>query len=252
MARITRAIIALLLLGLWLWPAPAQAQAGSAWQIDFFPNTSWAGAPAFTSFANVINFNWGTSAPGPRMPSSNWTARMTTSTFLYAGTYRVTIVADDEFSLSADGITRFSTLGQPQPGKAFVIDLTVTQGTHNVQIDFRQFSGTAYITMEWAYLKDVIVTPALPPATAPVPSATSVVTQYGDYTPCIQQNIHQSNCFQSTGAWDSPNLGSIEMEPQIVVWGNCTADTVQTMQLFINTAPQSAACSRTEAGWFPR
>jgi hypothetical protein len=42
------------------------------------------------------------------------------------------------------------------------------------------------------------------------------------------------------------------MEPQIVVWGNCTADAVQTMQLFINTAPQSAACSKTEAGWFPR
>jgi hypothetical protein len=80
-----------------------------------------------------------------------------------------------------------------------------------------------------------------------------VQTKYGDYTPCIQQNIHQKNCFQSDGAWDSPNMGSIEMEPQITVWGNCTAD--QTTQFRVSCDPQiplqNFKCSKTEAGWFP-
>ena len=81
------------------------------------------------------------------------------------------------------------------------------------------------------------------------PSSSKVVTQYGDYTPCIQQNIHQSNCFVSDGAWDSPNLGSIQMEPQITSWNICVADTTETYTN-PNGQPQSYNCSKTLAGWF--
>jgi hypothetical protein len=81
------------------------------------------------------------------------------------------------------------------------------------------------------------------------PSASSVVTKYGDYTPCLQQNIHQSNCFVSDGAWDSPNLGSIQMEPQITSWNICVADTTE-MYTNPNGQPQSYNCSKTLAGWF--
>ncbi len=45
-------------------------------------------------------------------------------------------------------------------------------------------------------------------------------------------------------------MGSIETEPQILVWGVCTPDSVQTMQLACNQEPQSAKCSKTGAGWF--
>ncbi|MGL4650444.1 MAG: hypothetical protein ACRC1H_13635, partial [Caldilineaceae bacterium] len=85
-----------------------------------------------------------------------------------------------------------------------------------------------------------------------IPGAQSVQTRYGDFTPCIQANNHQKTCFVSDGAWDSPNFGSIEMEPAITQWGNCVADTVQNRQLYVERPPQPAACSKTEAGWFPR
>jgi hypothetical protein len=45
-------------------------------------------------------------------------------------------------------------------------------------------------------------------------------------------------------------MGSIQMEPQIQVWGNCTPDQHQCMQLACNQEPVEATCSKTAAGWF--
>ncbi|MFN2164970.1 MAG: hypothetical protein ACK2U9_01760, partial [Anaerolineae bacterium] len=85
-------------------------------------------------------------------------------------------------------------------------------------------------------------------------SATSVQTKFGNYTPCIQNGWHQEKCFKSDGAWDSPNLGSIQMEPQITIWANCVGDSTTTFQVSCDPdVPwQSFNCSKTEAGWFPR
>jgi hypothetical protein len=77
-----------------------------------------------------------------------------------------------------------------------------------------------------------------------------VQTIYGDFTPCIQQNLHQSNCFQSTGAWDAPNLGSIQMEPQVLIWGNCTADNIVTQQVYVGQPAQQTKCSKSLAGFY--
>jgi hypothetical protein len=152
--------------------------------------------------------------------------------------------------------------------------VSLAQGYHNLRVQFRQYSGTAYVYLDWAVVK-----PGYPPAYPPLPvpppyytpvpgpsptpacnpawsctcpaSATSVTTIYGNYTTCIQQNLQQANCFQSNGAWDAPNMGSIQSEPMIQVWGNCpTAGQLQTMQLQCNSAPVQATCSKTLAGWF--
>ena len=234
--------------------APAQAQSGNQWRIDFFPNVDWAGAPVFTQFASVISFNWGLGSPGPGVPIDNFTARMTSTAYFYAGTYRFTILADDEVALFLDGVTIFDSRGMGQSGKTFVVDVPINEGTKSLQADFREFTGTAYVNIDWQYLKGgTPVPPPALPAPPSNPSATSVQTRYGDYTPCIQQNIHQSNCFQSDGAWDSPNLGSIEMEPPIQIWGNCEANQTRTVVVDTSTDPATERvfrCSKTEAGWF--
>ena len=246
-----RALAAALLLP----AAPATAQSGNQWRIDYFPNTDWAGAPAYTQFANVINFNWGAGSPGPGVPADNFTARMTSTAYFYSGVYRFTTLADDEVFLTLNGVTVFDSRGQGLSGKTFVVDVPVNEGNNFVQADYREFTGSAYVTVDWQYLKDG--NPSVPPPAPPPPgnpSAPSVQTRFGDYTPCIQQNIHQSNCFQSDGAWNSPNLGSIEMEPHIQIWGNCTADQVRQFVTDPNTRPPTERdfkCSKTEAGWFP-
>jgi hypothetical protein len=243
-----------LLVGAGLWmPVPAAAQSGNTWQVDFYANGSWRGRPTYTTFANVLNFNWGRSAPGPRLPTMNWSARMSSRAFFYAATYRVYIVADDAFTLLVDGEPVYTTQGMAETGKAQVFDLPMTQGLHDVQVEYLQLGGAAYFSMDWQILKAPGVARALlQPLPEGAVAPTPVITAYGDYTPCIQQQLHQSRCFVASGDWNSPNLGSIVMEPAIVVWGACTADTVTMMRLVNGQADQAAKCSKTEAGWYPQ
>ena len=70
----------------------------------------------------------------------------------------------------------------------------------------------------------------------------SLTTAYGDFTRCQQYALHQANCFVPDAS-NSPNLGSIQMEPGIQIWGNCS--TGQTMN------QSKYQCSKTGAGWFP-
>ncbi len=198
-------------------------------------NPDWAGNPVLSQQVPLVWFNWGTGSPGANVPVDNFTARFDTNAFFYAGTYRFTITADDEFAL------------------LFV------QGNSNVSVLYREFTGAAYITVTWQYIKGDTGSPPPPPPPPPSntcspPSASSVQTQFGDYTPCIQQNIHQVNCFQSNGAWNAPNQGSIQMEPQITIWGNCVADTTTSFPVSCdpNVPMVPFNCSKTEAGWFPK
>lgn len=258
------AVITVALAGV-LGAGPAAAQSSNVWQINYFPNLDWAGAPVYIAYASTPSFNWGSDTPpAPGMPAQNWTASMTSSTFFYGGTTRFQITADDEFALLIDGITYASTIGTGQSGKTIVADVVLSQGNHFVQVNYRQYTAAAYLYVSWQYLKSPTPVPPPsgpvpppsgpqpPPATTFPPPATGPVTEFGDYTRCAQQQIHQVNCFQSNGAWDAPNTGSIETEPQIVRWMNCTPDSVTTIQLYPNQAAQSAACSKTGAGYFAR
>lgn len=248
------AVAALVLVLLATSFAPAAAQTGNLWQVNFWPNPDWSGAATASTFVPTLAFNWGEGSPMPGIPSDNFTARATVSGWFAAGNYVFTAQADDEVSLMIDGIVRLSTMGAGMSGKSVNVTLSLSEGWHSLQVDFREFTGLAYLFLTWTTSGGT--PPPTPPSSGgplvPVPSATSVQTRYGDYTPCIQQGIHQKYCFVSDGAWDSPNYGSIEMEPQIVFWGNCVGDEVVTMQLYVNQPPQSANCSKTDAGFFPK
>jgi hypothetical protein len=245
------AVLVAVLLAALAGALPAGAQSGNTWRIDYFNNTNWAGSPVTTQWNALIAFNWGFGSPSPAVPVDNFTARMTTDAFFYAGTYQFTGVADDEIVVIVDGVTHLDTRGRGLSGKPFTVNIAMWQGTHRVEVLYREFTQAAYVFVNWARLGSGVIPP--PPSGVPsLPaSAGSVQTQFGDFTPCLQQNIHQANCFVSDGAWDSPNLGSIQMEPQIASWNVCTANTTNTF-LNANREPREFTCSRTLAGWFPR
>lgn len=238
------------------------AQTPYPWQVYYFNNPNWQGSPVLTQTAPYIYFNWGFGSPGPNVPADNFTARMFSDQFFYAGTYRFTVLADDEFVLLIDNYIYLDTRNAGQSGKTISIELPITQNWHRVQLDYREFSAEAYVSLSWEYIKPGPTAPTptpVPPTPPPAnsckpPSAASVQTKFGDYTPCIQQGLHQSKCFQSDGAWDSPNLGSIEMEPQIEFWGVCEpASAIKSFQVSCdpNVPWKEYKCSKTLAGWHP-
>lgn len=249
-------IVVALVLAFALLPVQsADAQVTGQWSVWYWPNIQWAGPAVFSQSISSLAFNWGFEvAPGPGLPNINWSARATTVSYFPAGLYRFTVLADDDFRLIVDGVTYIDTVGRGQSGKTQTFDLPLVQGNHTVQVDFIQYTGAAYLFASWQWMSGGGAPPAPWPDNQPpipMPSQSQVITDFGDFTPCIQQGIHQKFCFVSNGAWDAPNYGSIEMEPPVVVWSRCHQDTQQTMQLYQNRAAQAAKCSKTQAGWFP-
>jgi hypothetical protein len=237
--------------------APLLAQSGNSWYVQYYSDPNWS-VPSVGMNSSYIEFNWGTVPPAPGMPPTNWTATMTSTAYFYAGNYTFSALADDEISMQIDGVTYINTVRAGMSGKT---DAHPADGAGESQ-HRRAFSadtGAAYVYLTWIYGASS-VTPAPPPVSTPgcdpwwsctcPAKPTSLTTRYGDYTSCIQQNIHQSNCFVSDGQWDSPNMGSIQSEPPIQVWGACTPGQLQCMQLACNQAPVQATCSKTAAGWF--
>ena len=258
-------VIAALCLTALAGATPATAQSGNVWRLDYYNNLDWAGAPVTTAYNSFVSFNWGYGSPSPAVQPDNFTGRFTTDAYFYAGNYSFTLTADDEVAFIVDGVTLLDTRNAGQSGKTFTVNFGMWEGMHRVEALYREYSELAYVYINWAYTKPgTTPPPPPPPPTQPTPvpppagncspqSASSVQTQYGDYTPCIQQGLHQSACFQSSGAWDSPNLGSIETEPKIEIWGNCTPDSVTTFPTSCdpNIPPKEYKCSKTGAGWFP-
>jgi hypothetical protein len=260
MFRVWMPVLALVLALLTVAPV-SEAQSGNVWSLEFFNNTSLIGPPVFTGQTPFVNFNWGLGSPAPQVPVDFFSGRFATSAFFLPGMYTFSIVADDGFTLRVDNAVFLNTFSAPQPGKAFTIDIPLTRGAHLIQVDFVELTGLAFVSVNWFFSKPIVGIPVVPQPPAVLPTApptgqspfssASVVTRFGDYTRCIQQQIHQANCFVSDGAWNSPNLGSIQLEPQIVLWRDCTPNIVITQQLFPGQPAVQTTCSKTAAGFFP-
>ena len=258
-----RILIAVLLAALVLVPLAGtqttSAQSGNTWTGFYYNNQDWTGTPVLTQSSQFIAFNWGYGSPSPNVPVDYFTGRYETDAYFYAGTYRFTVTADDEVTLIVGGITYIDTRGQGQSGKTFTVDINFpTSSMQHVTIYYRELTQTAYVYVDWQVVKGGGGTPPTPvppppPNQCSPQSATSVQTEFGNYTSCIQQGQHQSACFQSNGAWNAPNMGSIQTEPQIEIWGNCQPDSVSSFQVSCDPEiPQKEyKCSKTGAGWFP-
>jgi hypothetical protein len=261
-----RFILHLLLLLLAVLPvlvtpsSPVLAQSGNVWSAYFYNNPDWTGYVAYLESVPLIAYNWGTASPGPGVPQDLFSASFVSQAFFYAGTYRFTTTADDEIALMVDNVIYLDTRGQGQSGKSQAVDIDMWQGNHQIQVLYREYTDAAYVYVTWSYLKPPYAPTPMPPVAGTTPpsactpqSMPSVQTQYGDYTSCIANGLHQSACFQSSGQWDSPNLGSIENEPPIRIWMACTPDSIATFPVSCdpNVPPEEFKCSKTGAGYYP-
>ncbi len=240
----------------------ATAQNTAPWSAQFYNNRFLAGNPTATTSISSLNINWGTGIPAQGMSNVNWSARFATnSVFSTPGFYMFSVLADDAFTLRVNNAIFMDTTGNPQPGKTLNVMIPIQGGSNHIQVDFIQNTGVAFIFVNWTFFKPlggggtggggpVIIVPTPVPPNTVVPSASSVTTEFGNFTPCIGQSIHQSNCFVSNGAWNAPNVGSIQLEPRILIWGNCTPGAVVIQTVFMGQPPRSTTCSKTEAGFF--
>ncbi|MGV2433964.1 MAG UNVERIFIED_CONTAM: PA14 domain-containing protein [Anaerolineae bacterium] len=84
------------------------------------------------------------------MNADNFSARMNSSATFNAGTYRFYLLVDDEARLSIDYQPVIDTFDKNVVGQVQTIDVVMTAGIHQIQIDYREAGGNAYVYLDWA------------------------------------------------------------------------------------------------------
>ncbi len=141
------------------------AQAGVTWKVDIYNNPYLIDPPqSQTTITGPIFYEWGFSGPISGVVD-NFSMRFGTEVFFPAGTYRFYVQADDQVRLSIDERSIISTLEFGQTDQVLTADIALS-GTHRIQVDYREFTGVAYLKVSWQNVADIgKPTPGAPAAT---------------------------------------------------------------------------------------
>ena len=195
-----------------------------------------------TQYTSLVSFDWGQGSPGPWMPSDNWTARFTTDAFFNATTYSFTAVADDEVIVTVDGVQYINTVGRNLSGKSIGVTMPMSQGTHRVEVLYREFTVDAYVFVSWSTCSGCTAPPTPGVTYPPLPSNQNppLVTDFGDYTTCMQTPMHQVNCFVPTWNLDgAPSKWRTRSSP-----GSSAAQPTCRRRTWSITSPRTISARR--------
>jgi uncharacterized protein YraI len=172
-------LISALALLSFLWTPTSNAQSGVTWSASFYNNATLSGDNVLERRDNAIAFNWGNGSPAPEVNSDNFTVRWGTDVYLPAGTYRFYALADDSVRIIVDFQYQplINTFDQPRVGETISADIRLNEGTHHIQVDYREAAGDAYVYVSWANLATNPTGPNFPQS-----SVTSVTTSPVTYT----------------------------------------------------------------------
>jgi uncharacterized protein YgiM (DUF1202 family) len=136
-----------------------QGQVQGSWRAEFFNNPFLAAPIAGTANYNEINFDWGTGAPLQGVNADNFSAHFFADIyFQQAGTYRFTIQGDDSYQLIIDQQTVLRTFEEQNPVGTRTVDVQLTEGVHQFQLDYREVSGNAFLRMNWQNTAQITAT----------------------------------------------------------------------------------------------
>jgi uncharacterized protein YraI len=193
---------------------PARAQDGM-WTAEYYVNPNLQGTPALTLSEATPSRNWGLGAPTIGLPADNFSVRWRRVQTVAAGTYALTVRADDGVRVYVDGVL---TLDQwvPSPGNVYRATLSLTAGAHTFVVEYFEAGGSAFLDYELVLVGSVAV-PGTTEATAtittaslnvrniPNPFSGGIVTRVslGEVVPIIGQNADgtwlQVNVFGTVG-----------------------------------------------------
>lgn len=144
-------IIALLMAIGALNPLTSYAQDGAVWDAAYYNNPYLAGNPTVQRRDNSIAFDWGYNAPADGISSDGFSVRWGTDVYLPAGTYRFWARADDNIRITVnfDFHPIIDTFANPAVGQTVSADITLHEGTHHIQVDYRENNATAYAYVSW-------------------------------------------------------------------------------------------------------
>jgi YVTN family beta-propeller protein len=130
-------------------PVPPPAT-GSGLIGRYFPNRTLTGNPALTR-TEVVNFDWGTNAPGTGIAKDNfsvrWTGDVKTSG---AGAYRFRTITDDGVRLWVNGVLVIDNWSDHSATTNTSNSITLAANTrYTIKMEFYEKTGSAVAKLQW-------------------------------------------------------------------------------------------------------
>ena len=119
-----------------------------AWFGEYFNNPSVQGQPLTTRNDSEINFNWGTGAPMPLMPSNQFSVRWTRQSSFEEGTYRFFARSDDGVRVWVNGRLIIDQW-HPVRDETYQADLALMAGEHDIRVEYFEDIQLAAVQFWW-------------------------------------------------------------------------------------------------------
>ena len=151
----------------------ARAQDGITWRATYYPHRFLDHGPsAETRQEGPLVFDWGSGGPGgiDDYPTDNFSVRFTASHHFAAGRYRFEFRVDDDFNFFIDNQLIIETWDKGRSGQTVSAERDLTEGVHNLRVDYKDLTGNASIHFNWQRLGG-----GAPAAGAPAPKPTPFI-----------------------------------------------------------------------------
>jgi hypothetical protein len=119
------------------------------WKGEYFANPNLQGKPVLVRNDAKIDFDWGRDAPAPGLPARDFSVRWTRKLEFEPGTYRFCAMSDDGVRISMDGGRPFINEWHDNAGATVCALVDVTQGTHQVKVEYYDHLEFARIRVWW-------------------------------------------------------------------------------------------------------
>jgi uncharacterized protein YgiM (DUF1202 family) len=118
---------------------------GGSWTGSYYNNAALAGAPTVTLMESSPTHNWGISPPVAGLPADYFSARWTSTQYVDAGAYRMSLFADDGARLYVDNRIVIDEF-HGATGIPYSADMVLPAGQHVFVIEYYEAAGSAFLT----------------------------------------------------------------------------------------------------------
>ena len=122
------------------------------WRGEYFPNKGLTGSPVLLRTDSSIDFNWGQGSPGNAVPVDRFSARWSLTLGFAAGNYRFYANADDGVRVWVDNQLVIDAWYNQKVSNAHSSDRVLTDGLHDLRIEYYENDGGAEIRVRWERL----------------------------------------------------------------------------------------------------
>lgn len=116
---------------------------------EYYANPTFSGTPIIRRAERSCDLDWETAAPGAGVPADAFSGRFSARLMVpNSGVYTFRLAADERASLLMDGQPVIQGSGTMTNG--VLVDVFLTNGLHDLEVDFVEDQGRAWLRLAWA------------------------------------------------------------------------------------------------------